>query len=117
MLSLKSGDYWARKEPIKAFNASSPIIKRGLAMTPVKYGISFYHATPNQAGALVHVYSDGSIHLNHGGTEMGQGLNTKMAHCLAHGFGVDFASAISIARPVPTKYQTPRQPPHQAVPT
>ncbi|MBH0016361.1 xanthine dehydrogenase molybdopterin binding subunit [Pseudoalteromonas sp. NGC95] len=92
----ESGDYWARKEAIKAFNVSSPIIKKGLAMTPVKYGISFTVQHLNQAGALVHVYSDGSIHLNHGGTEMGQGLNTKIAQIVAHGFGVDF-NAVSIS--------------------
>ncbi|MEI8618324.1 molybdopterin-dependent oxidoreductase [Pseudoalteromonas sp. B193] len=65
-------------------------------MTPVKYGISFTVQHLNQAGALVHVYSDGSIHLNHGGTEMGQGLNTKIAQIVAHGFGVDF-NAVSIS--------------------
>lgn len=91
-----SGDYWSRKQHIKQFNQSSPIIKRGLAMTPVKYGISFTVQHLNQAGALVHVYSDGSIHLNHGGTEMGQGLNTKIAQIVAHGFGVNF-DAVSIS--------------------
>ena len=85
-------------------------------MTPVKYGISFTVQHLNQAGALVHVYSDGSIHLNHGGTEMGQGLNTKIAQIVAHGFGVDF-DAVSISATRTDKYQTPRQPRLQAVPT
>lgn len=86
----KDAQYWERKEAIKAFNKTSPFIKKGLAMTPVKFGISFTVQHLNQAGALVHVYSDGSIHLNHGGTEMGQGLNTKVAQIVAHAFGVDF---------------------------
>jgi xanthine dehydrogenase large subunit len=67
----------------------SPVIRRGIALTPVKFGISFTATWYNQAGALVHVYKDGSIHLNHGGTEMGQGLNTKVAQVLADEFQVD----------------------------
>ncbi|HCA66338.1 MAG TPA: xanthine dehydrogenase molybdopterin binding subunit, partial [Pseudomonas sp.] len=67
----------------------SPILKKGLALTPVKFGISFTASFLNQAGALVHVYTDGSIHLNHGGTEMGQGLNTKVAQVVAEVFQVD----------------------------
>ena len=79
----------ARGAPqIRAFNAQSPILKRGLALTPVKFGISFTLIHLNQAGALVHVYADGSIHLNHGGTEMGQGLFTKVAQVVAEEFGV-----------------------------
>ncbi len=74
-----SSDYRARRARIAAFNAASPILKRGIALTPVMFGISFTLIPLNQAGALVHVYSDGSIHLNHGGTEMGQGLFTKVA--------------------------------------
>ncbi|WP_448554722.1 xanthine dehydrogenase molybdopterin binding subunit [Thalassotalea montiporae] len=85
----QQADYWQRKADIKAFNQTSPIIKKGLALTPVKFGISFTVQHLNQAGALVNVYSDGSIHLNHGGTEMGQGLNTKVAQVVAHAFGVD----------------------------
>ena len=73
---------------IAAFNAKSPFLKRGIALTPVKFGISFTLIHLNQAGALVHVYSDGSIHLNHGGTEMGQGLFTKVAQVVAEEFGV-----------------------------
>ena len=80
--------YRERRAAIAAFNASSPIIKRGIALTPVMFGISFTLIRLNQAGALVHVYSDGSIHLNHGGTEMGQGLFTKVAQIVAEEFGV-----------------------------
>src|SRR3546814_13944122 len=74
-----SSEYAKRREEISAFNAASPILKKGLALTPVKFGISFTASFLNQAGALIHVYTDGSIHLKHGGTEMGQGLNTKVA--------------------------------------
>ncbi len=84
-----SSDYAKRREEIRAFNAASPILKKGLALTPVKFGISFTASFLNQAGALVHVYTDGSIHLNHGGTEMGQGLNTKVAQVVAEVFQVD----------------------------
>ena len=79
----------ARRAEIAAWNAGSPILKRGIALTPVKFGISFTLTWLNQAGALVHVYQDGSIHLNHGGTEMGQGLNQKVAQVVAGVFGVD----------------------------
>jgi xanthine dehydrogenase large subunit len=84
-----SAEYWQRREEITAFNASSPVIKRGLALTPVKFGISFTTTFLNQAGALIHVYRDGSVHLNHGGTEMGQGLYTKVAQIVAHEFQID----------------------------
>jgi len=84
-----SSDYARRREEIRAFNANSPILKKGLALTPVKFGISFTASFLNQGGALVHVYTDGSIHLNHGGTEMGQGLNTKVAQVVAEVFQVD----------------------------
>ena len=83
-----SSDYRARRAAIRAFNAESPILKRGIALTPVMFGISFTLIHLNQAGALVHVYTDGSIHLNHGGTEMGQGLFTKVAQIVAEEFGV-----------------------------
>ncbi len=89
-LEGRSG-YRARRDAIAAFNATSPVLKRGLALTPVKFGISFNVAHLNQAGALVHVYADGSILVNHGGTEMGQGLNTKVAQVVAHELGVSFA--------------------------
>jgi xanthine dehydrogenase large subunit len=81
--------YAERREAIRAFNATSPVIKRGLALTPVKFGISFTLTAYNQAGALVHVYTDGSVHLNHGGTEMGQGLYTKVAQVVAQEFQID----------------------------
>jgi xanthine dehydrogenase large subunit len=85
-----TGDYARRRADIAAFNAGSPVLKKGLALTPVKFGISFNVQHFNQAGALVHVYNDGSILVNHGGTEMGQGLNTKVAQVVAHELGVDF---------------------------
>jgi xanthine dehydrogenase large subunit len=85
----KTANYQARKAEIAAYNAKNPILKRGIALTPVKFGISFTLTWLNQAGALVHVYQDGSIHLNHGGTEMGQGLNQKVAQVAASVFGVD----------------------------
>ena len=84
-----SCQYAERRSAIKAFNASSPILKKGLALTPVKFGISFTASFLNQAGALIHIYTDGSIHLNHGGTEMGQGLNIKVAQVVAEVFQVD----------------------------
>ena len=82
-------DYQARRAAIIEANRTSPVIRRGIALTPVKFGISFTATWYNQAGALVHVYQDGSIHLNHGGTEMGQGLYTKVAQVLASAFNVD----------------------------
>ncbi|GAB2490067.1 xanthine dehydrogenase molybdopterin binding subunit [Comamonas humi] len=88
----RTSDYRARRAAIAAFNATSPVLKRGLALAPLKFGISFNVAHFNQAGALVHVYSDGSILVNHGGTEMGQGLNTKVAQVVAHELGVGFES-------------------------
>ena len=84
-----SSQYAERRAAIRAFNANSPILKKGLALTPVKFGISFTASFLNQAGALIHLYTDGSIHLNHGGTEMGQGLNTKVAQVVAEVFAVD----------------------------
>ncbi len=83
-------NYSARRAAIAEFNGSSPVLKRGLALTPVKFGISFNVAHFNQAGALVHVYADGSVLVNHGGTEMGQGLNTKVAQVVAHELGLAF---------------------------
>ncbi len=84
-----SSDYRKRRAEIAEFNTGSAILKRGIALTPVKFGISFNVKHFNQAGALVHVYNDGSILVNHGGTEMGQGLNTKVAQVVAHELGVD----------------------------
>jgi xanthine dehydrogenase large subunit len=80
--------YRARRAAVAAWNSENTVLKRGLALTPVKFGISFTAHHLNQAGALVHVYTDGSIHLNHGGTEMGQGLNIKVAQVVAHEFQV-----------------------------
>ncbi|MEP7300712.1 MAG: xanthine dehydrogenase molybdopterin binding subunit, partial [Caldimonas sp.] len=85
-----TSDYRARRAGIAAFNAQSEVLKRGLALTPVKFGISFNLVHLNQAGALVHVYGDGSVLVNHGGTEMGQGLNTKVAQVVAHELGIAF---------------------------
>ena len=81
-------DYQERRKSIAAFNASSKVLKRGIALTPVKFGISFTATHLNQAGALVHVYKDGTVHLNHGGTEMGQGLFIKVAQVVADELGV-----------------------------
>ncbi|WP_213957884.1 xanthine dehydrogenase molybdopterin binding subunit [Variovorax sp. dw_954] len=92
-----SSDYRARRAAIEAFNATSPVLKRGLALAPLKFGISFNVKHFNQAGALVHVYTDGSILVNHGGTEMGQGLNTKVAQVVAHELGVSFESVRATA--------------------
>lgn len=84
-----SADYWERRQQINAFNSKSPVLKKGLALTPVKFGISFNTPHLNQAGALLHIYTDGSIMLNHGGVEMGQGLNTKVAQVVAEELQVD----------------------------
>jgi xanthine dehydrogenase large subunit len=84
-----SSAYRARREALKLYNQASRWLKKGIALTPVKFGISFTTTFLNQAGALVHVYSDGSIHLNHGGTEMGQGLFLKVAQVVAEEFAVD----------------------------
>jgi xanthine dehydrogenase large subunit len=84
-----SSDYANRRKAITAFNVSNRILRKGLALTPVKFGISFTLIHLNQAGALLHVYTDGSIHLNHGGTEMGQGLYVKVAQVVAECFGVN----------------------------
>lgn len=86
----QTSDYRQRKQAITAWNATSPVLKRGLAITPVKFGISFTATLFNQAGALVHVYLDGSVQVNHGGTEMGQGLYTKVSQIVADELGVAF---------------------------
>jgi xanthine dehydrogenase large subunit len=85
-----NSDYQARRQAILDHNARSTIIKKGIALTPVKFGISFTATWYNQAGSLIHIYNDGSVHLNHGGTEMGQGLNTKVAQIVADALQVDF---------------------------
>jgi xanthine dehydrogenase large subunit len=85
----RSSDYVARKAAIRAANARGGVIRRGIALTPVKFGISFTATHYNQAGALVHIYNDGSVHLNHGGTEMGQGLFSKVARVVAEELQLD----------------------------
>lgn len=82
-------DYWKRRKAIKQYNANSHVVKKGLALTPVKFGISFTAQHLNQAGALLHVYTDGSVMINHGGTEMGQGLHTKICQVVARELGLD----------------------------
>jgi xanthine dehydrogenase large subunit len=84
----KSSSYRARRKKIAVFNKKNTVLKKGIALTPVKFGISFTLTCLNQAGALVHVYTDGSVHLNHGGTEMGQGLYIKVAQVVAEVFGI-----------------------------
>jgi xanthine dehydrogenase large subunit len=84
-----SSDYRARRKRIQEFNAASPVLRRGIALTPVKFGISFNATMYNQAGALVHIYTDGSVMVNHGGTEMGQGLYTKVAQVVASELQID----------------------------
>ncbi|QKV18786.1 xanthine dehydrogenase molybdopterin binding subunit [Oricola thermophila] len=86
---LASAEWARRRAEIDEHNAKNPVLRRGLAMMPVKFGISFNLTSLNQAGALVHVYQDGSVHLNHGGTEMGQGLFMKVAQVVAEVFQVD----------------------------
>jgi xanthine dehydrogenase large subunit len=86
----RKADYAARRAAIRSFNADSSVIRRGIALTPVKFGISFTATWYNQAGALVHVYTDGSVAVNHGGTEMGQGLHIKVAQVVADAFQIDF---------------------------
>jgi xanthine dehydrogenase large subunit len=88
---LASSRYRERRAALVAWNETSPVLKRGIAFTPVKFGISFNVPHLNQAGALVHVYRDGSVLVNHGGTEMGQGLNTKVAQVVAGAFGLPLA--------------------------
>lgn len=92
---VATSDYTARREKVALWNEANPVLKRGIALTPVKFGISFTLTHLNQAGALVHVYQDGSIHMNHGGTEMGQGLFQKVAQVAAARFGVE-VSAVKI---------------------
>jgi xanthine dehydrogenase large subunit len=83
--------YAARRAGIAQWNAQSSIMKRGLALTPIKFGISFTATLFNQGGALVHVFTDGSVQVNHGGTEMGQGLHTKVCQVVADELGVPYA--------------------------
>lgn len=84
----RDGHYAERRQAIRAFNADSPTIKRGIALSPVKFGISFTVTHLNQAAALLHLYNDGSVQLNHGGTEMGQGLYQKVRQVVAGELGM-----------------------------
>ena len=93
----RSSGYAQRREALAQWNAQSPVIKRGIALTPVKFGISFTATLFNQAGALVHVYTDGSVQVNHGGAEMGQGLHTKVAQVVADELGVPLARVLVTA--------------------
>ena len=92
-----TAQYRQRRAAISVWNNDSPVIKRGIAITPVKFGISFTATLFNQAGALVHVYTDGSVQVNHGGTEMGQGLNTKVCQIVADELGVAFEQVLATA--------------------
>jgi xanthine dehydrogenase large subunit len=93
----QTSQYQRRRAAISAWNAGAPVIRRGLAITPVKFGISFTATLFNQAGALVHVYLDGSVQVNHGGTEMGQGLHTKVAQIVADELGVPLNRVLATA--------------------
>ena len=87
---LNKSNYKKRFKEIRKFNSKNKFKKKGIALTPVKFGISFTTIHLNQAGALVHIYTDGSVHLNHGGIEMGQGTHTKIAQLVANSFGLPF---------------------------
>jgi xanthine dehydrogenase large subunit len=93
----KTSSYKKRRKEIDLYNKTSRVLKKGLALTPVKFGISFTLTQMNQAGALVHVYTDGSVHLNHGGTEMGQGLYVKVAQVVAETFGIGLDQVVITA--------------------
>lgn len=83
-------DYRQRREEVEEWNKTNPILKKGLALTPVKFGIAFTATHLNQAGALIHIYTDGSVQVSHGGTEMGQGLHTKIQQIVAQTLGIPF---------------------------
>jgi len=87
---LKKSNYKTRYQKIKKFNLNNKYLKKGISITPLKFGISFTTIHLNQAGALVHIYTDGSVYLNHGGIEMGQGTNTKIAQLVANELGLPF---------------------------
>ena len=93
----QTAQYRSRVKDISTWNAQSPVLKRGIAITPVKFGISFTATLFNQAGALVHVYTDGSVQVNHGGTEMGQGLHTKVGQIVADELGIPFDRVLCTA--------------------
>ena len=106
----RTSRYRERRKEIAAWNRSSPVIKRGLALTPVKFGISFTATHYNQAGALIHVYQDGTVLLNHGGTEMGQGLFTKVRQVVARGTRHRGRGACACPRPTRARCRTRRRP-------
>ena len=87
---IKKSNYKKRYSKIKKFNLKNKYKKKGIAITPIKFGISFTTIHLNQAGALVHIYTDGSVHLNHGGIEMGQGTHTKIAQLVSKSFGIPY---------------------------
>ena len=87
---IKKSNYKKRCLEIKKYNSKNKYKKKGIAITPVKFGISFTTIHLNQAGALVHIYTDGSVHLNHGGIEMGQGTHTKIAQLVSKSFGIPY---------------------------
>ena len=103
----RSSDYRARRDEIRRWNAAQPIVKRGLALTPVKFGISFTSTMFNQAGALLQVYTDGTVLLNHGGTEMGQGLHVKVAQVVADRARVAAVRHPHHRRPTPARCRIP----------
>ena len=113
----RSSNYRARRKEIAQFNARSPILKRGLALTPVKFGISFTLTHLNQAGALVHVYQDGSVHLNHGGTEMGQGLFFRKWRRWPPRNSASGSNGCTSPRRRPTRCRTRRPPRRRPAPT
>lgn len=91
---IKTSDYYNRREAVNKFNKENKYLKRGLALTPIKFGISFTTSFLNQAGALVNIYKDGSVMVNQGGTEMGQGLNTKIRQIAAAELGITLNKVI-----------------------
>jgi xanthine dehydrogenase large subunit len=111
-----SSDYRRRRAATREFNRKNPVLKKGIALTPVKFGISFNKAYLNQAGALVHIYKDGSVQLNHGGTEMGQGVLVKVAQVVAEEFQIDIGR-VKITAPPQQRSPTPRRPRPHPVPT
>ena len=113
---LASSDYEERRKAIHAFNADSKVLKRGIAITPVKFGISFTSTLLNQAGALVHVYKDGTVQLNHGGTEMGQGLYIKVAQVVADELGISIERC-GRQRLIRARYRMRLRPPRPAART
>ena len=106
----QSSDYAARRKVIQEYNQKSPILRKGLAFTPLKFGISFNLVHFNQAGALVHIYTDGSVLVNHGGTEMGQGLHTKVAQVVARELGISLIELERLPR-IPARWRIRRRPP------